>query len=74
VLAYAEEFAATNTRHAATMRLRTGVRSDGTFVAHAAELVFDGGAYAAGKVVPGVLLPGAFETMSAYAVPHTRIE
>lgn len=74
VLDYAEEFAATSTRHAATMRLRTGVRSDGTFVAHAAELLFDGGAYAAGKPAEGLILPGAFETMSTYAIPHTRIE
>lgn len=74
VLGYAEQFAANNTRHAATMRLRTGVTHDGDFVAHAAELLFDGGAYAAAKPVPGLILPGAFATMSGYAVPHTRLE
>lgn len=74
VLTYAEELAATSTRHPATMRLRTGVNRDGTFVAHAAELLFDGGAYAAAKPSPQLVLGGGIATMSAYAVPHTRIE
>ncbi|HEX6444736.1 MAG TPA: xanthine dehydrogenase family protein molybdopterin-binding subunit [Streptosporangiales bacterium] len=74
VLPYSDELAATSTRHAATMRLRTGVNRDGTFVAHAAELVFDGGAYAAAKPSPQLVLGGGLATMSAYAVPHTRLE
>jgi CO/xanthine dehydrogenase Mo-binding subunit len=74
VLPYSDELAATSTRHAATMRLRTGVNRDGTFVAHAAELVFDGGAYAAAKPSPQLILGGGLATMSAYAVPHARLE
>lgn len=74
LLSYADELASANTRHASTVRLRTGVQRDGTFVAHAAELLFDGGAYAAAKPVDGLILPGGLATMSAYAIPHSRIE
>lgn len=74
VLSYADELATVNTRHKTVLRLRTGVNRDGTFVAHAAELRFNGGAYAAGKPAPGLILPGGMSTLSAYAVPTARIE
>jgi CO/xanthine dehydrogenase Mo-binding subunit len=55
------------------MRLRTAVSHDGKFLAHQSEVVIDGGAYAAGKVAPGLVIP-AHNTLSAYHVPVTRLE
>ena len=40
-----EENALTNTQHAAVLKLRTGVMSDGTFVARQSEILLDAGAY-----------------------------
>lgn len=40
-----EEGFLTNTQHAAILRLRTGVRKDGTLVARTAEVLLDAGAY-----------------------------
>lgn len=74
VLAYADELAGTNTRHAARMRLRTGVSREGRILGHAAELLFDGGAYAAAKPHRDLILHGALATLSAYAVPNARFE
>ncbi len=71
---YADEMRATNTRHAARIRLRTGVDADGRIVAHEARAVFDGGAYAAGKPSP-LGLPGeALATLVGYRVPAARVE
>jgi len=71
---YADEMRATNTRHAARIRLRTGVDPDGRIVAHEAHVVFDGGAYAASKP-SNVLLPGeALATLDGYRVPAARVE
>ncbi len=74
VMSYVDELQGTNPRHAATIRLRTGVDAEGRFVAHEARVTFDGGAYAAGK--PGLtLIPaGGTATLPAYYVPSTRIE
>ena len=55
------------------MRLRTAVSSDGKFLAHQSEVMIDGGAYAAGKVGPTLVVP-AHNTLTAYHVPVTRLE
>jgi CO/xanthine dehydrogenase Mo-binding subunit len=73
VMAYVDELQASNSRHAARMRLRTAVSRDGKFLAHASEAVIDGGAYAAGKVSPALVVP-AHNTLTAYHVPVTRLE
>src|SRR5206468_2400600 len=57
VLRYPDELQLSNTRHAARIRLRTAVDPNGRITAHQGRVVFDGGAYAAGKPVAG-LLPG----------------
>lgn len=71
-MSYAEELSAAGPRHAAEIRLRTGVTRDGRFVAHAADVVFDGGAFAAGKAAADLVPHGGLDTMSAYSVPTTR--
>src|SRR5207302_7912606 len=74
VTRYADELQATNTRHAARIILRTGVDPDGRILAHTSRVVFDGGAYAAGKPV-ATLLPGdAMLTLAGYRVPAASVE
>jgi CO/xanthine dehydrogenase Mo-binding subunit len=74
VLRYADELQISNTRHAARIRLRTGVDRDGHITAHQARVVFDGGAYAAGKPVAGLLPGGPTLTLAGYRVPAARVE
>lgn len=74
VMRYADELQATNTRHAATIRLRTGVSAEGKILAHESHVLFDGGAYAAGKPV-ATLQPGdAMLTLAGYHVPAAVVE
>jgi CO/xanthine dehydrogenase Mo-binding subunit len=73
VQTYAEELRAGPTRHHATVTLRTAVDADGTFLAHHSSVVYDGGAYAAGKPVPH-LLPGAGYGNVPYRIPDVRLE
>jgi len=74
VLRYADELQLSNTRHAARIRLRTGVDREGRITAHQARVVFDGGAYAAGKPVASVLPGGPTLTLAGYHVPAARVE
>ncbi len=74
VLRYTDELQLSNTRHSARIRLRTGVDRDGRITAHEARVVFDGGAYAAGKPVAGLLPGGPTLTLAGYHVPAARVE
>jgi CO/xanthine dehydrogenase Mo-binding subunit len=73
VMSYIDELQASNSRHSAIMKLRTAVSADGHFLAHACEAIIDGGAYAAGKVGPTLVVP-VHNTLSGYHVPVTRLE
>ncbi|MCH7481800.1 MAG: xanthine dehydrogenase family protein molybdopterin-binding subunit [Chloroflexi bacterium] len=68
---YTEEFMASNPRHPAVLRVRTGVMRDGTIVAHEVDIVFDSGAY--GGFIPGGFLPGARSATGPYRIPNARI-
>jgi CO/xanthine dehydrogenase Mo-binding subunit len=72
-MSYLDEMQASNSRHPAVLKLRTAVDRDGRFLAHQSDVVIDGGAYAAGKASPGLIVP-AHQTLSAYRVPVTRLE
>ena len=74
VLTYAEELSAANPRHPSFIRMRTGLKKDGTFTAHEAKILFNSGAYGGFKPVPGVNLPGAAHAAGMYRFPHARIE
>jgi CO/xanthine dehydrogenase Mo-binding subunit len=74
VMSYAESLTTHNSRHWSHMRLRSAVDADGRFLAHAMDVVFDGGAYAATKIGPGVLPGGVFQGMAPYRIPHVRME
>jgi CO/xanthine dehydrogenase Mo-binding subunit len=74
VMDYVEEFTAGNPRHAAIVQLKTGVKRDGTLVAHQARVVFNSGAYGGFKPVPTVNLGGASKAGGPYKIPHVHIE
>ncbi|HEX5451265.1 MAG TPA: molybdopterin cofactor-binding domain-containing protein, partial [Candidatus Limnocylindrales bacterium] len=73
VAGYDEELQAYAPRHGARLRLRTAVLPDGRIVAHDADVLFDGGAYAAAKPIPQLIPPGGLDVMAPYDVPHVRI-
>jgi carbon-monoxide dehydrogenase large subunit len=72
VMDYAEEFIAGNPRHAAIIRVKTGVKRDGRLVAHQMEHIFDSGAYGAFK--PQGYLVGPKEAAGPYKIPNVTIE
>ena len=74
VTRYADELATLNPRHASRIRLRTGVDAAGRIVAHDARTLFDGGAYAAGKPTPRLIVEGGLTTLEGYRVPAFRLE
>jgi CO/xanthine dehydrogenase Mo-binding subunit len=73
VMSYVDELGAANPRHASSIRLRTAVDDAGHFLAHESVALIDGGAYAAGKPMPGLVVP-AHMTLTPYHVPQARLE
>jgi CO/xanthine dehydrogenase Mo-binding subunit len=71
VMDYSEEFVAGNPRHAAVVRVKTGVNRDGRLIAHRMEYVFDSGAYGAFK--PQGYLVGPKEAAGPYRIPNVFI-
>jgi len=71
VMDYSEEFVAGNPRHAAIVKVKTGVTKDGRLLAHQMEYVFDSGAYAAFK--PQGYLVGPKEAAGPYNIPNVSI-
>ena len=71
VMDYSEEFVAGNPRHAAIIKVKTGVTKDGRMLAHRMEHVFDSGAYAAFK--PQGYLVGPKEAAGPYNIPNVWI-
>ncbi len=82
VRSYLDDMRSTNVRHAATITLKTAVAADGKIAAMIGRVVFNGGAFGAGKPIPTVLpavhaipalpyhIPNAsWEVMSVYT--HT---
>jgi len=72
VMNYYDEFIAGNPRHAAVIRVKTGVKTDGQLVAHRMKYVFDSGAYGAFK--PQGYLVGPKEAAGPYNIPNVFIE
>jgi len=72
VMDYGEEFTAGNPRHAAIVRVKSGVMTNGRLVAHRMAYIFDSGAYAAFK--PQGYLVGPKEAAGAYNIPNVFIE
>ena len=72
VMDYEEEFMAGNPRHASIIHVKTGVKKDGTLVAHRMSFIFDSGAYGAFK--PNAFLNGPHLSAGPYKIPHVFIE
>jgi CO/xanthine dehydrogenase Mo-binding subunit len=72
VMDYYDEFIAGNPRHAAVVRVKTGVKKAGQLIAHRMEYVFDSGAYGAFK--PQGYLVGPKEAAGPYNIPNVFIE
>jgi CO/xanthine dehydrogenase Mo-binding subunit len=71
VMEYREEFVAGAPRHAAVIRLKTGVKRDGTMFAHEMEAYLDSGAY--GGFRPGAVVGGIAHAGGCYRAEHARI-
>jgi CO/xanthine dehydrogenase Mo-binding subunit len=71
VMEYREEFFAGAPRHAAIMKLKTGVNRDGTIVAHQMDAFLDAGAY--GGFRPGAVVGGIAHAGGCYRAEHARI-
>ena len=71
IMEYREEFVAGAPRHAAVMRLKTGVNRDGRIVAHQMDAFLDAGAY--GGFRPGAVVGGIAHAGGCYRAEHARI-
>jgi CO/xanthine dehydrogenase Mo-binding subunit len=72
IMDYDEEFIAGNPRHASIIHVKTGVKKDGTIVAHHMNFIFDSGAYGAFK--PNAFLNGPHLSAGPYNIPNAFIE
>lgn len=74
VMSLTDDMRAANPRHSATITLRTATDAEGRFLAHQSRVLFDGGAYAAGKPAELLVPAGGLLTLSCYRVPHVDLE
>jgi CO/xanthine dehydrogenase Mo-binding subunit len=66
-----EELTASQTRIGACLRLKTGVKRDGTLLARKAEIIWDNGAYA--SKAPDVAIRGALSVFGPYKIPNVEL-
>jgi CO/xanthine dehydrogenase Mo-binding subunit len=71
IMEYREEFVAGAPRHAAVMKLKTGVKRDGAIVAHQMDAFLDAGAY--GGFRPGAVVGGIAHAGGCYRAENARI-
>ncbi len=71
VLSREEEFV-TNRKHAVQLRLRTGVREDGTIVAREVQALFNAGAYT--DISPRLIKNGGYGAVGPYRIPHVHVD
>ncbi|HEU4340009.1 MAG TPA: molybdopterin cofactor-binding domain-containing protein, partial [Candidatus Binatia bacterium] len=67
-----EEVFYTITKHAAVIRMKTGVKRDGTLVARDCEIHLDTGAYA--EIGPRVAKKSAYTAAGPYRIPNLKID
>ena len=72
IMDYTEELTAGNPRHASIIKIKTGVKKNGTIVAHHIQFIFDSGAYASMK--PAGYLIGASTCAGPYKIANCLIE
>jgi CO/xanthine dehydrogenase Mo-binding subunit len=74
VMTYAEELAAGNPRHGATIQVRLGATRDGRLTACQTRILYNGGAYGAFKPTANLMLRGAEKGAGPYRLPHLQID
>ncbi|MFQ5682990.1 MAG: xanthine dehydrogenase family protein molybdopterin-binding subunit [Candidatus Binatia bacterium] len=72
VMDYGEELVAGNPRHASIIKIKTGVKKEGTILAHQMEFIFDSGAY--GSMKPAGYIRGAQSCAGPYRIANCLIE
>ena len=72
VMDQTEELGAGNPKHAAVMRVKTGVKRDGLITAHLQEMYFDSGAYAG--LMPLGALAGVDRIAANWHIPNARFD
>jgi CO/xanthine dehydrogenase Mo-binding subunit len=72
VMDYQEEFEAGNPRHASFIRVRTGVKNDGTITAHHQDMIFNSGAYAG--LMPLGFLAGTDRIAANWKIDNARFD
>jgi len=70
---YTDELQGMTTRHRAYITLKSAVDERGRFVAHWSEMMYDGGAYAAGKPTDNLLQGVGYGTVP-YHIENVRLE
>ncbi len=73
VQTYTDELQGMTTRHPATVTLKTAVDKHGKFIAHASHMLYNGGAYAAGKPTASLLQAIGYGSVP-YQIPNVRLE
>jgi CO/xanthine dehydrogenase Mo-binding subunit len=73
VMSYAEELTAANPRHSGVIRIKSGLRSDGTLLARQAMLLWDAGAYGGFKPSPAVSV-GGHQLVGSYHIPNYQVD
>ncbi len=73
VMSYDEELQAGDPRHSSLIKIKSGVKKDGTLVARSVEVFFNSGAYAAFKPGDPPNLGGATFTNGVYRIPNYSI-
>ena len=71
---YSHDIEAGNSRHAAHIRMRTGLDDSLRMIAHESTILYDGGAYAAGKGNAHLIPGGGLFTMIGYDIRNVRVE
>jgi len=66
-----ESITASLTRLAAFLKLKTGVKRDGTLIARSADIVWDNGAYT--NIAPGVANRGCLTIFGPYRIPNLSL-
>jgi CO/xanthine dehydrogenase Mo-binding subunit len=73
IMTYAEELVAGDPRHSAVIKIKSGLKKDGTLTARETEVIFNSGAYASFKPGDPPNLGGATFTNGVYHIPHYSI-
>ena len=73
VMSYAEELAAANPRHSGVIRIKSGLRGDGTLLARQATVLWDAGAYGGFKPSPTVSVGGS-QLVGSYHIPNYQVD